>query len=122
MSNNIISIKNDYGIITISKELVATITGIVTAECYGVVGVAPSSFRNDLTGILKRDSLARGVNVEWLDEKLFLQIFIVVGYGVRISEVAHNVIRRVEYSVKEITGLPVGKVNIFIRGVKVINK
>lgn len=115
------SIKNDYGMITLAEEVVTSIVGLAASECYGVVGMAPRRMTEDLGDILKRDSLGRGVEVEWKDGKLFIKVFIIVGYGTRISEVANNVIRQVHYSVEHITGLSVGQVNVMVRGVRVMN-
>ena len=114
-------IKNEYGAIQVSEEVVATITGSVVSECYGVMGMASRKLTDDLSEILGRDSLERGVLTEWLDEKLNIQVFIVVEYGTRISEVANNVIRQVHYSVSELTGLPVHEVKVVVRGVRVVN-
>jgi uncharacterized alkaline shock family protein YloU len=120
-SEKIPSIKNDYGMITLAEEVVTSIVGLAASECYGVVGMAPRRMTEDLGDILKRDSLGRGVEVEWKDGKLFIKVFITVGYGTRISEVANNVIRQVHYSVEHITGLSVGQVNVMVRGVRVMN-
>ena len=83
--------------------------------------MASRKLSDDLSEILGRDSLERGVLAEWLDEKLNIQVFIVVEYGTRISEVANNVIRQVHYSVSELTGLPVNEVKVVVRGVRVVN-
>ncbi len=115
-------IKNQYGTIQVSEEVVATITGLVVSECYGVMGMASRKISDDLSEILGRDSLERGVLAEWLDEKLNIQVFIVVEYGTRISEVANNVIRQVHYSLSELTGLPVNEVKVVVRGVRVVNQ
>jgi len=115
------SVKTQYGTISVSEEVVATITGLVASECYGVMGMASRRLTDDLNEILGRESLERGVLAEWLDEKLNIQVFIIVEYGTRISEVANNVIRQVHYSVVELTGLPVSQVKVVVRGVRVVN-
>ena len=41
-------IKNQYGAIQVSEEVVATITGLVVSECYGVMGMASRKLTDDL--------------------------------------------------------------------------
>ena len=115
------SISNEYGIISISEGLVASIVGLAASECYGVVGMVSRKPGGELGELLKRDFSGRGVAVEWKEEKLYIQVFIVVSYGTRISEVANNVIRQVHYAVEKTTGLPVAKVKVFVQGVKAAN-
>ena len=114
------SLKNEYGLITVSESLVATIVGLAASECYGVVGMVSRKPGAELGELLKKDHSGRGVIVEWIEGKLEIQVFVVVGYGTRISEVANNIIRQVQYAVEKITGLTVAKVKVFVQGVKVI--
>jgi uncharacterized alkaline shock family protein YloU len=85
------------------------------------MGMASRHLTDDLNEILGRDSLHRGVIVDWINDKLNIQLFIIVEYGTRISEVANNVRSQVHYSIGEFTGLPVGEVNVVVRGVRVLN-
>ena len=52
-------------------------------------------------------------------EATHVDLYIVVSYGTRISEVAHNVQSRVKYVLNEVTGLKVDYVNIIVQGVRV---
>ena len=47
-------------------------------------------------------------------------MYIIVSYGTKISEVAHNVQTKVKYTLIKL-GLAVDSVNIYVQGVKVIN-
>lgn len=107
------------GKIVFSSEVIATIAGLAAMECYGVVGMAARSLQDGLAGILGRENLTRGVQVTSQDGQLVVTLGIIVGYGMRISEVAANVVDRVRYSVEQATGLKVKRVNIDVQGVKV---
>ncbi|COF83717.1 putative alkaline-shock protein [Bacillus cereus G9241] len=48
-------------------------------------------------------------------------MYIIVSYGTKISEVAHNVQTKVKYTLDQTVGLAVDSVNIYVQGVKVIN-
>ena len=71
--------------------------------------------------LLKRDSLSHGVNVTIDENKITIDLHIIVSYGVSISAVADNLISNVKYNVEEFSGLEVKKINIFVEGVRVID-
>ncbi|NPV91386.1 MAG: Asp23/Gls24 family envelope stress response protein [Firmicutes bacterium] len=112
-------LNNQWGSIFIAEEVVATIAGLATTECYGVVGMAPRTWSEGITDILGRDSLSKGVEVIWENERLRIEVHIVVGYGTRISEVARNIISQVKYRVTGCIEMPVDWVTVNVRSVKV---
>lgn len=113
--------KNDIGNVNISDEVIATIAGAAATECYGLVGMASTKIKDGIALLLGKEDLKKGVVVSFEDRELVLNLYIVVGYGLNIAEVARNVIERVKYSVEKQTGLKVKSVNVNVQGVKVIN-
>lgn len=45
----------------------------------------------------------------------------IVAYGVNIPVVSENLIDSVRYQVEEFTGMKIGKIDIFVEGVRVID-
>jgi len=117
-------IESGYGDIILSEGVLARLVGMATTECYGVAGMAPRNLGDGLAAILGRESLARGVVVERVeqDHSLDISVNIVVGYGVNIGEVARNIKEKVVYVVDHCTGLSVERVNVNVQGVKVDEK
>ncbi len=113
-------IKTDYGEITFSKEVIGLLAGMAAVECYGIVGMASRKFRDGLAEILKKENLNRGVEVNTSEESLNIDLFIIVGYGTKISEIGQNVIEKVKYVVENKTGLRINKININVQGVRVV--
>lgn len=109
----------DSGKIVIAEEVVATVAGVAATECYGVVGMASRKLTDGISELLGRENLSRGVEVTIDQGEVAVSMYIVVGYGTRISEVARNVIDQVRYKVESETGLTVRKVDIRVHGVKV---
>jgi len=115
-------IVNEYGKIVISEEVVATIAGIAAIECYGLAGmVSRKMLKDGIVELLGKENLSRGVEVRFIDDQTVIDLYIIVSYGVRISEVAHNIIDKVAYTVQKVLGIEVAKVNINVQGVKVSN-
>jgi uncharacterized alkaline shock family protein YloU len=109
------------GKIVITEDVVATIAGVAATECYGIVGMASRKIKDGIAELLGRESLSRGVEVAMNDSEVTISIYIVVGYGTKISEVARNVIDQVRYKIESSTGLTVRKVALRVQGVKVGN-
>lgn len=114
-------LKNTMGRISLSEEVIATIAGVAATECYGVVGMASTKIKDGIAELLGRENLSRGVEVELSDSIADITLYVVVGYGTKISEVAHNVVDKVKYTIESTTGLKVRNVNVRVQGVKVGN-
>ncbi len=110
---------NKFGSILISDEVLATISGIATMECYGLVGMASRNSADGIVELLKREHLSKGVKVYTEEDRLIIDLYIVVEFGTKISEVAKNIIEKVKYSVETMTGMKVDKVNVNVQGVRV---
>ncbi|HHW69796.1 MAG TPA: Asp23/Gls24 family envelope stress response protein [Clostridiales bacterium] len=110
---------NELGEITISNEVIATLAGISAIESYGVVGMASKKATDGLAELLGHENLTRGVKVSTQDDNIFIDLFIIVEYGVSIITVAKNVIDRVKYNVENLTGMTVKEVNVMVQGVRV---
>jgi uncharacterized alkaline shock family protein YloU len=109
------------GEVAIDNEVIARYAGSSAIECFGVVGMASVNMKEGFVKLLKRESLSHGVNVTIEDNKITVNLHIIVAYGVSISAVAENLITNVKYKVEEFTGMDVEKLNIFVEGVRVID-
>jgi uncharacterized alkaline shock family protein YloU len=109
------------GEVLIEHEVMAKYAGSAAVECFGVVGMASINMKDGIVKLLKRDNLSHGVNVSVEDNKITIDLHIVVAYGVSISAVADNLISNVEYKVEEFTGMEVEKINVFVEGVRVLD-
>lgn len=114
-----IKVVNESGIITIDDQLIATIAGIAAMECYGIVGMASKNATEGFFELLRKDQLTKGIKVTTIDDKINIDLYTVLQYGVKVSVVAENIISKVKYSVETFIGVDVEKVNIFVQGVRV---
>lgn len=112
-------ISNDLGSIIVSDDVVANLAGIAATECYGLVGMASKGGADGIVELLKREHLSKGVKVISDQTGIIIELFIIVEFGIKISVVANNIISKVKYTVENITGLNVKKVNINVQGVRV---
>ena len=68
---------------------------------------------------LKKDSLTKGIKVTVVDKTVSLDMHVIVEYGVNINTVCDSVISNVKYQVKQLTGLEVENINVFVEGFRV---
>lgn len=115
-----IELNTNDGQITVTNDVIATIAGGAAVECYGIVGMASKNqIKDGIAEMLKRDNYARGVVVRQENSRLDIDMYIIVSYGTKISEVAHNVQSQVKYMLEQALGLEIDSVNIYIQGVRV---
>lgn len=112
---------NEYGRIVFDKEVLATLAGIAATECFGIVGMASKKLSHGIAELLGKDALSKGVEILDKDDKIVIQVNIIVGYGTKMSEIAHNVISNVKYVVENFTGLQVDQVHVNIQGVRMVD-
>src|SRR5437899_9207952 len=100
------------GRIEVAPQVVASIAGHAANECYGIVAMAARGLRDGIGERLQRENLHRGVDVKVEDDGIRIQLWVVVEYGVRITEVAHSLQNAVRYQVEKALGIPVNTVDV----------
>ena len=114
-------LNTELGNISIDNEAIAQYAGNKATECFGIVGMAAVSMKDGLVKLLKKENLSRGISVKFQEGKLAVDFHIIVVYGVSIRTVAENLVDAVRYDLEKYTGFEVGKINIYVDGVKVID-
>jgi uncharacterized alkaline shock family protein YloU len=107
-----------WGRIEVFPAAVAAIAGHAAMRCYGISGMAGRGLRDGFAELLRRENVDRGVDVVGVDEGLAIDVFVIVQYGVRISEVAHNLQQTVKFEVERSVNVPVVQVNVNVQGVR----
>jgi len=115
-----IELHTEDGQVTITNDVIATIAGGAAENCYGIVGMASKNqIRDGISDILRKENFSRGVIVRQEGDHLHIDMYIIVNYGTKISEIAHNVQSQVKYTLNKSLGLSISSVNIYVQGVRV---
>lgn len=115
-----LQLSTELGSIHITDNCIAVIAGSAAMDCYGLVGMASrKQLKDGIAELLGRDNLTRGVEVRRESENLHIDLHIIVSYGTKISEVAHNIQSKVKYVLNDVIGLQVEQVHIFVQDVRV---
>lgn len=117
---------SSLGRVEVAPAAIGSLVAEAVKECYGVVGMASrtrlgdtlASLGTSLAGSAQRGS-RRGIDVRIDDDGIVLDLYVVVEYGTRITEVAAGVMRRVRFTIENTVGLPVKAVNVHVQGLRV---
>lgn len=121
VSNNevIMSVKtnNIYGKILISDRTIRKYVARVASDCYGIVDFVPGSFFGKLMNKLGFFTQDKGVKVRASGDRIFIDVSVMVKYGVSIKAVVEALKEAINYKVERFTGMIVDTVNVSVVGV-----
>ena len=101
--------------IEISNDVIAVIAGVAVSEVQGVAGMS-GGFAGGISEVLSgKKNLAKGIKVDKNENKVKIDVNIIVEYGTRIP--AFEIQNRVKKAVENMTGLAVEEVNVHVQGV-----
>jgi uncharacterized alkaline shock family protein YloU len=107
------------GRIEVLPAAIASLASQVVLECYGVVGMATKDLASGIVEILQPSSHRRGVEVNIQDDRIMIDLYVVIEYGTRIATVARNIQSVVKYTVEKALGVPVVAVNVHVQDLRV---
>ncbi len=117
------SLNTAHGKIEVAQQAIATVASKAVIDSYGVVGMTHPRKRDGLAELLQRDYSHRGVVVRTNDKsEIVIELYVVMEYGTRISEVARNVASAVKFAVEQALGLPIAQVNVNVQGIRVSDR
>ena len=110
------------GKIEVSAQAIARVAARAAAQCYGVVGIAARRTAVPGVEVLPPARYDRGVDVRFTHDHVALEVSVVLEYGLRISEVARNLIKEVSYAVESALGLHVVEVTVNVQALRVSHR
>jgi uncharacterized alkaline shock family protein YloU len=84
-----------------------------------VVGIAARHPRFATVETLPPEQYGRGVEVRFGDDHVSIDLYVVLEHGLRISEIAHNIMSNVKFAVERTLGLPVVRINVNVQALRV---
>jgi uncharacterized alkaline shock family protein YloU len=107
------------GRIEVLPTAIASLASQVVLECYGMVGMATKDLASGIVEILQLSSHRRGVDVHIENDRIVIDLYVVIEYGTRIATVARNIQSVVKYAVEKALGVPVVAVNVHVQDLRV---
>ncbi len=107
------------GKVEVSPEAIASIASeAVLEKSYGVVGLAARRLRSGRAEILRPDQYRDGIQIRFEGDEIILDLYVIIEYGLKVSEVAHNIMSNVKFEVERHLGRPVAEVNVNVQGLR----
>jgi uncharacterized alkaline shock family protein YloU len=119
VNDGAIELDKKPGKIEVSPAAIATAASRVVVECYGVVGIADRKLKHGKAELVDDSAYERGIRVSIQDGSVVVDLYIVVEYGTRISEVANNVISAVRDTLQRMLGSASIRVLVNIQGLRI---
>ncbi|MDE7168043.1 MAG: Asp23/Gls24 family envelope stress response protein [Clostridia bacterium] len=113
-----VNTSNVFGKISISDSAIAKVAKNAALECYGIVDTSSRKLTDSLSELLKKQPDGRGIKVVTSGDRIFIDVNVIIKYGVSINAVAESLKESVKYKVEKFTGMIVDTVNVNVIGVK----
>ena len=113
-----VNTSNVYGKISISDSAIAKVAKNAALECYGIVDTVSRKLSDSLGELLKKQPDGRGIKVTTNGDRIFIDVSVIIKYGVSINAVAESLKESIKYRVERFTGTIVDTVNVNVIGVK----
>ena len=111
--------KNSYGQIHIVDEAIAVVACHAARDCYGVVDMVSGKLTDYIADLFHIQTKARGVRIDTVGNRIFIDMNVIIKYGVSINAVAESLKEAVKYSVENFSGMIVDTVNVNVVGIKI---
>lgn len=111
-----VSRSEELGNIHISEEVLAAIAAAAALEVEGVSGLA-ANLGSDIAELLGKKNLAKGVRVKMEEEKVEVELSVLMEYGSTIPEMGKAIQEGVKNAIESMTGLEVSGVNVNVGGI-----
>ncbi|MEI5908124.1 Asp23/Gls24 family envelope stress response protein [Bacillus spongiae] len=108
--------KDGLGKIEIAPEVIEVISGIAASEVEGVAQMR-GNFASGVVERLGKKNHGKGVKVELEEDGISIDVYCVMGFGVSIPTVAHQVQDNIRQALLNMTALDAKEVNIHVVGV-----
>lgn len=105
------------GMIKISDEVITVCTANAVLKIPGVSQLSGGLTDSLSKNILGKDPSNKGVKLSRTDEGLFLDVYLIVKYQVKIPQLAWEIQSIVKKEIEAITDIKVLEVNIHVQGV-----
>ena len=119
-----VKINTKDGQIELTDEVIATVVGGAATEIFGVVGMASkNAIKDNFQALLGKENFSKGVVVKTTKAGTIADdVYTVLSYGTKISEVSKNIQERVKFSLENQLGITTDTVNVYIQNIKIVGE
>lgn len=105
-----------FGDIRISPNVLEVIASIASVQVKGVKRMR-GSLATSVNELFGRKEMGKGIRLNFKDEKLIVDVYVYLNYGVSVPKVALEIQEQVKQQLLFMTELDLGEVNVHVEGV-----
>lgn len=113
-----IQTNNKFGKIIIHEKVIAEIASHAATECYGVIELSPITLTDKISHLFNKVPVGKGVKVEIINNKVNIDVYVVLINGVNLDSVKKSLKDTIEYHVDKFTNMRINDVKIHITGLQ----
>lgn len=107
---------SNFGDIQISPNVLEVIASIASVQVKGVKRMR-GSLATSVNELFGRKEMGKGIRLNFKDEKLIVDVYVYLNYGVSVPKVALEIQEQVKQQLLFMTELDLGEVNVHVEGV-----
>ena len=116
MGENYITCSCELGSINISEDVISSIVKSAIAEIDGVAGLSNTAGA-ELAERIGLKTVSKGVKVQFVDDRIIIDLIINVVFGCNIVNTAKSVQEKLISVVQDTTGIDKADINVHVSGV-----
>ena len=107
-------IRNQYGSVVISNEVIASICGYAATHCFGVKGIVARGVSDGIMQLLGVKNMSRGVKIQYTDGGISIELHIACEHGINMATIGSSIMNEVKFVIEHDTGVKVKNVDVCI--------
>ena len=105
----------DEGNVSYKSNVVRSIVNLATQEISGIAGISSQGVKAKHK--LFNNNYRKGVIIEFVENTVYVDVFVNVAFGYSVKDVAFRVQENVKSSIESMTDFKVEQVNVHVTGV-----
>lgn len=112
-----VTTNNAFGRISISDLAIAKVASHSAMESYGIAEMVSRRLTDKIALLLKKEAPTKGVKVTTSGNRIYIDVYVMMTFGVSIDAVGESLKEAIKYKVEAFTGMIVDTVNVTVVGV-----
>ncbi len=110
--------RTEYGTLAINEEVLGAIVQSAILEVDGVAGLGVFGLSEGLGELIRKDTGTRGIAFQETNRGFFVEIAVIVDYGVKIPELGRVIVQRVSDALAEAVSMRPVEVIVEVQGIQ----
>lgn len=104
-----------------SLEDISNVINDSLKKVFGVIGLGNKrSLKDSISVLFKQESIKDGVSVKIEKNSYIIDVYVILFYGVKISEVVYNISSQIKYDLNNNFKIKIKTINVYVQDIQKI--